>query len=55
VCWSKSVPIGDHDRETVIGLTATGRAKIVTLDLNSEFRKEARRLWFQTGWLPFAK
>jgi HNH endonuclease len=43
------------DRETVIGLTATGRATIVTLDLNSEFRKEARRLWFQTGWLPFAK
>jgi hypothetical protein len=40
------------DRETLIGLTATGRATVATLDMNSELRKEACRLWFETGWLP---
>jgi hypothetical protein len=39
------------DRETLIGLSRTGRATVAALDLNSDFRKEARQLWFQTGWL----
>ena len=42
-----------EDQQTLIGLTRTGRATIAALDLNSDFRLEARRLWFQTGWLPF--
>jgi len=44
-----------EDEETLIGLTPTGRATVAALDLNNEFRGEARRLWFQTGWLPFEK
>ncbi len=43
------------DQGTLIGLTQTGRATVATLQLNSEFRLEARRLWFQTGWLPLEK
>jgi hypothetical protein len=42
----------DEDRETLLGLTPTGRATIQALDLNNDFRKEVRRLWFETGWLP---
>lgn len=40
------------DRETLIGLTPTGRATVMALDLNNDLRKEARQLWFDTGWLP---
>jgi hypothetical protein len=40
------------DRQTLLGLTPTGRATVVALDLNNDFRREARRLWFETGWLP---
>jgi hypothetical protein len=40
------------DRQTLTGLTPTGRATVATLDMNSTFRKEARKLWFETGWLP---
>jgi HNH endonuclease len=41
-----------EDRETLIGLTPTGRATVVALDLNDDLRKEARRLRFESGWLP---
>jgi hypothetical protein len=40
------------DRQTLIGRTATGRATIAALDMNSELHREARCLWFETGWLP---
>jgi hypothetical protein len=37
----------------LIGRTPTGRATVVCLDLNNErLRREARTLWFASGWLP---
>jgi hypothetical protein len=41
-----------EDQATLEGHSATGRATIAALDMNSELRKEARRLWFQMGLLP---
>jgi HNH endonuclease len=40
------------DDQTIIGRTPMGRATVVTLDMNSAVHQEARRLWFETGWLP---
>jgi hypothetical protein len=40
------------DRQTLLGRSPTGRATVVTLNMNSELYQEARRLWFETGWLP---
>jgi hypothetical protein len=40
------------DQEGLLGVSAAGRATIQVLDLNNASRKEARRLWFETGWLP---
>jgi hypothetical protein len=40
------------DQQTLLGRTPTGRATVATLDMNSEVYLEARRLWFETGWLP---
>jgi hypothetical protein len=40
------------DRQTVVGLTPTGRATIAALDMNNALRKEGRLLWFAVGWLP---
>jgi 5-methylcytosine-specific restriction endonuclease McrA len=40
------------DRQTLLGRTATGRATVATLDMNSEVHGEARQFWFATGWLP---
>jgi HNH endonuclease len=40
------------DQGILLGITPAGRATVVALDLNSERRKEARWLWFETGWLP---
>ncbi len=37
------------NREAVAGRTKTGRATVAALDMNASFRKEARRLWFETG------
>jgi hypothetical protein len=34
------------------GVSPVGRVTVVALDLNAEARLEARRLWFETGWLP---
>ena len=42
----------EADRETIAGRTQTGRATVAALDMNAQFRKEARHLWFETGWLP---
>jgi HNH endonuclease len=41
---------GDH--RTLMGRTATGRATIAALDMNSELRLDARHLWFAVGLLP---
>ena len=40
------------DKQMLIGRTPTGRATVAELDMNNELHKEARRLWFETGWLP---
>ena len=49
--WDQHFRWGD-DQQRLIGLSPTGRATVVALDLNAEARLEARRLWFATGWLP---
>jgi len=40
------------DHQTIVGRTPSGRAAVETLDMNNELHKEARQLWFATGWLP---
>jgi len=40
------------DPPMITGLTPEGRATVVALDLNSELRLAARRLWFDAGLLP---
>ncbi len=49
--WDEHFRWGD-DRQRLVGLTATGRATIATLDMNNPMRLSARQLWFTTGWLP---
>jgi HNH endonuclease len=49
--WDDHFEWADDD-ETLLGLTPEGRATIRALDMNSEYRRESRRLWFATGWLP---
>jgi hypothetical protein len=41
-----------RDKKTIVGKTAPGRATVMALDMNNQIHQEARRLWFQTGWLP---
>ena len=36
----------------IAGKTAIGRATIVVLSLNSEFRVRARAIWVEAGWHP---
>jgi hypothetical protein len=38
------------DQQTIEERTLTGRATIVTLDMNSELRRGARLLWFMMGY-----
>ena len=40
------------DQVTIEGLTATGRATVHELDMNSDMRKQARRLWVKLELLP---
>jgi hypothetical protein len=40
------------DRQTIVGRTPSGRATVAALDMNNDLHREARHLWFQTGWLP---
>lgn len=44
-CWSA-------DGTEIIGLTPTGRATVVTLQMNNEFIVPARRNWVMAGWHP---
>jgi hypothetical protein len=41
-----------EDQKMLLGVTATGRATIDALDLNSELRQMAREFWFAAGLLP---
>lgn len=41
-----------EDQRTLVGLTSSGRATLVCLDLNSELRQAAREFWFAAGLLP---
>jgi hypothetical protein len=36
----------------VVGKTPIGRATLIALSLNSEFRVRARALWVEVGWHP---
>lgn len=36
----------------LVGLTATGRATIIALQMNNEFIIPARRQWVSAGWHP---
>jgi hypothetical protein len=49
--WDEHFQWAD-DRQTVIGQSATGRATVAALDMNSDLCLEARLLWFETDWLP---
>ena len=42
----------DIDSAFIVGLTPEGRASIAALDLNAEFRLDARELWLAAGLLP---
>jgi hypothetical protein len=41
-----------NDGVYIIGLTPTGRASVVALQLNNEFIVPSRRLWVTAGWHP---
>jgi hypothetical protein len=43
--WSK-------DKAEVVGLTPTGRATVIALQLNRPLLVQARRRWAQAGWHP---
>ncbi|MEA3341270.1 MAG: HNH endonuclease signature motif containing protein [Chloroflexota bacterium] len=42
----------NEDGTEIIGLTATGRATVVALQLNNDEIVAARSLWVQAGWHP---
>jgi hypothetical protein len=44
-CWSE-------DKKTLIGITLTGRATIICLDMNNNLQQLARFYWFAAGLLP---
>ena len=41
-----------RDGTEILGLTAIGRATIVTLQMNNEYVVESRRYWVIAGWHP---
>jgi hypothetical protein len=41
-----------EDHASLVGRTRVGRATVAALDMNNELCKQARRLWFESGWLP---
>jgi hypothetical protein len=43
--WSK-------DGAQIVGLTPTGRATVIALDLNNVLRVRAREMWIVAGWHP---
>jgi len=49
--WDEHFAWAD-DRQTILGRTVIGRATAETLDMNGALHRQARQLWFETGWLP---
>ncbi len=49
--WSQHF-VWDSFNTQMLGLTPTGRATILTLDLNSTFRISSRILWVEAGLHP---
>ena len=49
--WSEHF-VWSRDGVSILGLTATGRATIETLQLNRPQAVDARRLWVGVGWHP---
>lgn len=43
------------DGRTLNAATATGRATVATLEMNSVLRGDARQLWFAVGLLPHVR
>ena len=50
-CWPDHFRF-DSESGTIRGLTATGRATVTRLRLNSDFQLRARRHWAQLGLYP---
>ncbi len=50
-CWFDHFRWSD-DGIRIIGLTPTGRATVLALQLNNEFILPARRYWVLAGWHP---
>lgn len=42
----------DTEQYTLNGITEIGRATVVALNMNSDLRIDARKLWFAAGLLP---
>lgn len=42
----------DESRTEIVGLTPTGRATVVALQLNNPTVRRARRRWVSAGWHP---
>jgi hypothetical protein len=49
--WAEHFTWAD-DGAQLIGLTSIGRATIVALSLNSDFRLRSRRIWVEAGYHP---
>jgi len=49
--WHEHFPL-DRTGDRIIGLTPTGRATVVTLNLNRPTLVKARQLWVRVGWHP---
>jgi hypothetical protein len=49
--WAEHFAWAD-DGAQLIGLTSIGRATIVALSLNSDFRLRSRRIWVEAGYHP---
>jgi hypothetical protein len=41
-----------HDGTEIVGLTDVGRASVVALSLNTEFRVRSRAIWVEAGHHP---
>ncbi|MBN2589772.1 MAG: HNH endonuclease [Sedimentisphaerales bacterium] len=49
--WSEHFAWSENGTQ-IIGRTSIGRATIMALSLNSDFRVRARALWVEVGWHP---
>ena len=49
--WRENFAWSDDGAE-IIGLTPTGRATVIALQLNNEYIVPARRVWVSAGWHP---